>query len=68
MALPKIYSIPLSHTGSHETIVLVIDGIPQSVQTWNFTEDENGSRTFFVEGITTWQIHIKANTLVQVIR
>ncbi len=68
MTAPKIYTVPLANTGTHETIVVVVDGIPQSVNTWNFTEDEKGGRTFFVEGITTWQIHIKANTLVQVIR
>jgi hypothetical protein len=65
---PKIYSVPLNHTGTHETIVLVVDGVPQSVNTWNFTEDAEGNRTFYLDGITTWQLHIKAGSMVQVIR
>lgn len=66
--MPKIYSIPLSHTGTHETIVVVIDGAPQSVNTWNYTVDERGGRTFFIEGVTTWQLHFPADATVQVIR
>lgn len=65
---PKIYSLPLENTGSHETFVVVIDGVPQSVNSWNFTKDEEGNRTFFLEGITTWQLHFRAGSIVQVIR
>ena len=65
---PKIYSIPLVNTGGHETFVIVVDGIPQSVNSWNFTEDEKGNRTFYIEGVTTWQLTFAANTTVQVIR
>ena len=68
MKQPKIYNIPLSNTGSHETFVIVVDGIPQSVDSWNFTEDEKGNRTFYLKGITTWQLTIAADTIVQVIR
>ena len=65
---PKIYSIPLSSTGSHETIVIVVDGVPQSVDTWNFVEDEHGGRTFFITGVTSWQLHFRSDAMVQVIR
>ncbi len=68
MRQPKIYSLPLVNTGTHETFVIVVDGIPQSVNSWNFTEDEQGNRTFFIEGVTAWQLHFKAGSTVQVIR
>lgn len=68
MTEPKICSIPLRNTGTHETIVLVVDGVAKSVRTWNFIEAENGDRTFSLEGITDWQLHIKADSKVQVIR
>lgn len=68
MRTPKIYSIPLNHTGGHETFVIVIDGIPQSINTWNFIEDEKGNRTFCIEGVTNWHLHFKAGAQVQVIR
>ena len=68
MRQPKIYNIPLSNTGSHETFVIVVDGTPQSVNSWNFIEDEKGNRTFYLEGITTWQLTVAAGTTVQVIR
>lgn len=64
----KIYTIPLDHTGTHETFVIVIDGVPQSVDSWNYTEDEKGNRTFHLTGITAWQLHFKEGVTVQVIR
>lgn len=66
--MQKIYSIPLDRTGTHETFVIVVDGIPQSVETWNFTETANGDRTFYINGVTTWQLYFRADTIVQVIR
>ena len=65
---PKIYSIPLAYTGSRETFVVVIDGTPQSIDTWNFTEDEKGNRTFYIDGTTVLQLYFQAGTTVQVIR
>lgn len=65
--LPRIYSIPLENTGTHETFVIVINQIPQSVDTFNFVQDEKGNRTFFVsEG--TFSLHFRAGSRVQVIR
>lgn len=68
MRQPKVYNLPLDHLGTHETIVVVVDGVPQSVDTWNYTKDAEGNKTFFIEGVTTWQLHFKAGTLVPVIR
>lgn len=68
MEQPRIYSIPLANTGSHETFVVVIDGLPQSVNSWNFVQDSIGNRTFFISGITNWQLHFLAGSIVQVIR
>ena len=68
MREPKIYRLPLDRLGAHETIVLVVDGVPQSVNTWNFKQHEDGARTFFLEGVTDWQLHIPAGSFVSVIR
>lgn len=65
--LPRIYNIPLENTGTHETFVIVINGIPQSVDTWNFIQDEKGNRTFFVFK-NTFSLHFNAGSMVQVIR
>lgn len=65
---PRIYSLPLVNTGTHETFVIVVDGTPQSVNSWNYIEDDKGNRTFYLEGITTWQLHFRADAIVQVIR
>lgn len=68
MRTPKILSIPVENCGSHETIVLMVDNIPQSVETWNVIRDEKGNHTFYLTGVTTWQLFIHAGTMVQVIR
>lgn len=65
--LPRIYNIPLENTGTDETFVIVINEIPQSVYTWNFIQDEKGNRTFFVFK-STFSLHFKAGSMVQVIR
>lgn len=68
MQAPRIYSIPLEDTGTHETFVIVVDGVPQSVNSWNYSEDKGRNRTFYLEGITSWQLHFRAGATVQVIR
>lgn len=68
MRQPKIYNLPLSHIGTHETLVIVVDGLPQSVNVWNYTEDAEGNKTFYVEGVTNWQLYFKAGTMVPAIR
>ena len=68
MRQPRIFQLPLSAVGTHETIVVVVDDIPQSINTWNFTEDAKGARTFYLEGITTWQLTIQPGSMVSVIR
>lgn len=65
---PKIFSLPMERAGTHETFVLVIDGVPQSVNSWNYTENEHGDRTFYLEGITEWQLTFKKGSTIQVIR
>jgi hypothetical protein len=58
----------LTSIGTHETLVIVVDGIPQSVKTWNYSEDATGNRTFYLEGITSWQLRITAGSTVACIR
>lgn len=65
---PKIYTIPLASAGTHETFVLVVNGIAVTVNSWNFSQDEHGNRVFYLEGITEWQLHFAAGYMVQVIR
>lgn len=65
---PKIMRIPAKNVGTHETIVIVVDGVPQSVNTWNYTEDAGGNRVYYITGITDWQLHIRADSMVSVIR
>ncbi len=68
MKAPKIYRLPLQAIGTHETLVIVVDGTPQSVNTWNYTQNENGDKTFYLEGITDWQLTLTAGSFVSVIR
>lgn len=68
MNTPRIINIPLKNLGTHETIVVSINDTIQSVNAWNFVEDDKGGRTFFIEGVTGWQIHFMADAVVPVIR
>ena len=58
----------MEYMGTHETIVVVIDGIAQSVNSWNYTIGQNGERTFYIEGVTEWQLTFTPGTMVSVIR
>ena len=66
---PQIYHLPLQRLGTHETVVVMNGGGPPcSVRTSNYTEDEEGNRTFYVEGHPEVELRIPANAIVAVIR
>lgn len=67
-AYESIYSIQLANTGTHETFVIMMDGVPHSVRSWNYIEDDKGNRVFNLENNTTWQLGFRAGSTVQVIR
>lgn len=54
MRTPQIYTIPADRLGVNETVVLIINGTPVSLDLLTFTEDGKGSRTWFtrVPGLT----------------
>ena len=67
MRTPKIYRLPLSRLGTHETIVVVIDGEAHSFDTWNYSESESGNRTFMTDNVKV-QLFFPVDSVVSVIR
>lgn len=67
MNAPQIYNLPVSSLGSHETIVVTINGVIQSVQTWNSVKNSNRQITFFTNNPQV-QIVFQEDDVVPVIR
>ena len=67
MRAPTIYNLNLSYLGTHETIVVQLGGSIQSVNTWNYTTDEQGNRTFMTDNPTV-QLFFPKDAIVPVIR
>lgn len=64
---PKIYNLPLSSLGTHETVVMIHDGVVLSHETWNFTEDDQKNRTYMTNNVNV-QLFFPSSSIVAVIR
>ena len=67
MNVPKIHNLHISYLGTHETIVILINNSIHSVNTWNYTKDDQGNYTFFTDN-PCLQLHFNSNAVVPVIR